>query len=57
MNPDIDIDPQDQYGDAMDYYEEYSEWLMANCSIANGDDLVRYLEDGDKFEQFLKERK
>ena len=43
--------------DVMDYYDEFSEWLMHNFPIHNSDDLVRYFEDGDKFEQFLRDRK
>lgn len=39
------------------YYEPYSEWLMKNYAICNGDDLVRHLERGDGFEQFLRETK
>jgi len=43
--------------DPMDYYEEYSDWLMKNISpICNGDDLVRHLEAGTGFEDFLKEK-
>ena len=58
MNPDMDIDPEDQYGDPMDHYEEYSEWLMQNVElICNGDDLVRHFEAGTRFEEFLKEKK
>ena len=42
--------------DVMDYYDEFSEWLMHNYQICNGDDLARYLEDGDKFELFLRSK-
>jgi len=45
--------------DVMDSYEEYAEWLMKNYAekIYNSDSLVRLLEDGDKFDEFLRERK
>ena len=53
MNPDLyeSLDP-------MDYYEEYSEWLMRNYPehIHNGDSLVLALEDGFGFEEFLRWR-
>lgn len=44
-------------GDAepFDYYDDYSEWLMKNYLIANGDDLVRHLEAGTEFDDFLRE--
>ena len=55
---DIDIDPPDEYGDAFDHYEEYSEWLMKNVHpICNGDDLVRHLEAGTGFDEFMRDKK
>ena len=52
-NPIDDVD-----ADPMDYYEEYSEWLLANVPyICNGDDLVRHLESATRFDEFLEGRK
>lgn len=45
---DQDVEPYDRY-------DEYSEWLMKNYMICNGDDLVRHLERGDGFDDFLRE--
>lgn len=46
--------------DPMDFYEEYSEWLMgrsAELCICNGDDLVRHIESATYFDEFLEQRK
>ena len=45
--------------DRMDYYDEFSDWLMNNYGeqIWNSDSLGRLFEDGDKFEEFLRTRK
>lgn len=45
--------------DPMDYYEEYSEWLIRHYPerIHNRDSLVAALEDGYGFEEFLQWRK
>ena len=44
--------------DPMDYYEEYSEWLMRNFpeKIHNGDSLLSLFEGEVGFEEFLEER-
>lgn len=42
--------------DMTDYYEEFSDWIMKNYPICNGDMLVEFLEDDDIFQQFLNER-
>ena len=59
MTPDRDAGRQDEDCDVepFDYYDEYSEWLMRNYPICNGDDLVRHLERGDGFEEFLNGRR
>lgn len=50
-------DPIDD-ADPMDYYDEYSEWLMNNVyPICNGDDLVRHFEASTRFDEFLEQRK
>ena len=51
----------EECGDPMDYYEEYSEWLMqkdraADLMICNGHDLVRHLEAGTGFDEFLADK-
>ena len=56
MKPDIDDYEPDEYGDPFDHYEEYSEWLMKNEMICNGDDLVRHLESATRFDEFLRNR-
>ena len=46
--------------DPMDYYDEYSDWLLARAAdlcICNGDDLVRHLESATRFDEFLEGRK
>ena len=45
--------------DPMDYYDDFNDWLMKNYAemIFNSDSLVRLFEDGDKFEEFLRDRK
>lgn len=45
--------------DPMDYYEEYSEWLMKvePERIWNSDCLVRMLDCAHRFEEFLETRK
>lgn len=42
--------------DPMDYYEEFSEWLIKYKLVANKDDLVEKFEDGFTFEEFLEYR-
>ena len=44
--------------DPMDYYEEYSEWLMKNFPerIYNGDSLLVLFEGAIGFEEFMEER-
>lgn len=42
--------------DPMDYYEEYSEWLMANEPVWNGARLIDLLENCHRFDEFLAER-
>ena len=42
-------------------YEEYSAWLLETAQrrdyrICNGDDLIRALERGDGFDDFLSEK-
>ena len=52
------LDDEIANADPMDYYDEFNEWIMKNCyPIANGDDLLRNFEDGNKFEEFLRSRK
>jgi hypothetical protein len=38
-----------------DYYDEYSEWLMANAElgICNGDELAMHFEAATRFDEFL----
>lgn len=40
--------------DPMDYYEEYSEWLMRNEMVWNGDRLIELFEDAHRFDEFLE---
>lgn len=51
----------DDDADPMDYYEEYSEWLMSgrnsDLMICNGDSLVRHLESATRFDEFMEWRK
>ena len=44
---DCDVEP-------FDYYDEYSDWLMKNYPICNGDQLVAHLESGTGFDEFLR---
>lgn len=49
MKPDHEYTPDD-------FYEKYSEWLMARARdlyICNGDDLIHHFEAGTRFDEFL----
>jgi hypothetical protein len=35
-------------------YEKFSEWIMSNYIIANGDMLTDKMEDGNVQEEFLR---
>ncbi len=53
---------QDQEPDPMDHYDEYCAWLMQTAHrrdyrIGNGDDLIRALERGDGWDEFLGKMK
>jgi len=56
MNP-IDADPVNLIdADPLDYYEEYSEWLIRRFDCCNGKQMLEYFEDATDFEIFLTER-
>lgn len=39
----------------MKYENEFIEWLYKNYPIGNGDTLLKYMEDGVSYDEFLQE--
>ena len=38
------------------YYDEFSDWLMKNEFVCNGDMLIGLMENPAKFEEFISEK-
>jgi hypothetical protein len=39
----------------MKYEDEFINWLYAKYNIGNGDTLIKYMEDGVSYDNFLNE--
>lgn len=42
--------------DPMDYYDEFSDWIMKTEIVCNGDQLIGFLEDDALFARFLESK-
>lgn len=42
--------------DPMDYYDEFSDWIMKTEIVCNGDQLIGFLEDDAMFSRFLESK-